>query len=282
MENDSDIRRLPLFKTLASKLEDLRHRQKADDSPSYDPDDEDSEEPVENDEDEEEPVQDVEDVKEPGDGEDGLSPDKKESADKEADKSKPIGEKYIVTKFRSAGLTPVSPHDIDEAAREVLRDCFGDADDMSFLIPCGNNEEGYEQSLAKYRGGRVFRENMRYWLMRHCMLDADQTARFLGNTGVTTLGRHYIDSNNLANQYVVASKLWRLDALLSGYGKLYAGREEIDLKPSSMNKISSDAKYPLEVDLTIEAEEDGGEFTMIVTSKHGLATIASSTEGRNE
>ena len=262
---DSDIRRLPLSKTLASHLDKLKKKRgrKEESILSYDPDKDDEEE----DDASENYYHDNDDNETATE----VSNEQNKGKTATAQKKEP-GYTYIVKDSNdSSGLDPVAPSKLDQLVKKLLEEVFGKNNEMSFIIPCEDNDEGMEQNLARYRGGLIFRENLRYWLTRYCEFDVDQVSHYLGNTGATTLGRHYLDSNSTPNQYLVASKIWRLDALLQRKDNRTTQKQKIDSKKNKL-QIKSSETNPLDIELDIIPDEEADELTVSIRCDHGLAT----------
>ncbi len=256
---DSNIRRLPLSKTLVKHLEAIRPRRKRRGSAEeiYNPDVEESDD-----------SDNYEDIY-------SLESDENENTnEKSAATILSTAKMHIVRSSKnSTGEEAVSPHKLDEKTKEVLNDVFGDDDYLSFLIPCDSNDEGFEQSLARYRGGLIFRENLRYWLTRYCRLDVDQVSHYLGNSGATTLGRYYLDSNSTPNQYLVASKIWRFDALLEEHIKGCTYKRQEELKAECNKKLTIEGKgtKPIDIDLNITSINDSAPCQIKVRCTHDLS-----------
>ncbi len=262
---DSDIRRLPLSKTLASHLDKLKKKRGRQEESilSYDPDKDDEEE----DDASENYYHDNDDNETATEVSNGQDKGKSATAQK-----KEPGYTYIVKDSNdSSGLEPVAPSKLDKAVKKLLEEVFGINEEMSFIIPCEDNDEGLEQNLARYRGGFIFRENLRYWLTRYCAFDVDQVSHYLGNTGATTLGRHYLDSNSIPNQYLVASKIWRLDALLQRRGNKPAHRQIIGPKKNIL-RIKANETNPIDIELNVIPNEEPDELTVTIRCEHSIAT----------
>lgn len=269
LRSDSTIRRLPLSRTLVRHLEKIRPKRKRKESSEeiYNPDEEESDASEDN----------YEDI---------YSPEADKTGNNE-ESSTPIlstAKIHIVKSSKNfTGLEAVSPRKLDEETKKVLNDVFGDADYLSFIIPCDSNDEGFEQSLGRYRGGLIFRENLRYWLTRYCRLDVDQVSHYLGNSGATTLGRHYLDSNSTPNQYLVASKIWRFDALLEEHIK-GSNKGKTDFKAESHKPLTIDGKEakPIEIELNVTATNEPKPFQIKVKCPHGFSIYAQTVSVEDE
>ena len=278
---DSNIRRLPISSILEQHLEKIRPRRKHKgfSDEIYNPDKEEIEQAEDT----------YDDVYAAG----SSTADEDEAKNKDEDKNKTkdtgaktTGDIHIVKSSKnSSGLEAVSPNKLDNETKKLLEEVFGKDDDLTFIIPCEDNEEGLEQSLARYKGGFIFRENLRYWLTRYCAFDADQISHYLGNSGATTLGKHYLDSNCTPNQYLVASKIWRFDALLAGRlsNTSYKGIQERESSDEKILKIEGNEITPIELDLIITAEAESMPCTIKVRCEHGLAAciVHDETEGES-
>lgn len=271
LQEDSAIRRLPLPLSLVQHLEKIRPKKKGKtndkDLAEYNPDDTDDNPYAD---DETETGNNVEETK-----------DKEITENKQEIRS--ASQIHIVKEENSSdGLSAVSPSKIDQAAKDIINKVFKDSPDISVIIPCDENDEGMEQSLARIRGGLIFRENMRYWLTRYCAFDIDQVSHFLGNSGVTTLGRHYVDYNCPESQYQTASKLWRLDALLKTYQNSPNPQAEIRFTQKGVSKVSGNDQYPYQIDLDISSEDAEEDVVVTVRSNHGLATCLTFTSSKED
>ena len=260
LRSDSNIRRLPLSKTLAKHLEDIRPRRKRKESSEeiYNPDEEEFDAPIED------------------NYKDIYSPEADETVNNEETSTQILSTAtmHIVKSSKNfSGLEAVSPRKLDEKTKEVLNDVFGDDDYLSFIIPCENNDEGFEQSLGRYRGGLIFRENLRYWLTRYCRMDADQVSHYLGNSGATTLGRYYLDSNSTPNQYLVASKIWRFDALLEEHikGRTYRGQTDFRTESGKQITIDGNETKPIEIDFNVTSGKDSEPCSIKVKCTHDFS-----------
>lgn len=256
---DSNIRRLPLSKILSSHLDMLKKKRgrKEKSTLLYNPDEDDEDEASEN------YYHDNET--------DAADTSQQEKNEFVAEPKNEPGYTYIVKDSNSSsGLEPVAPSKLDKAVKKLLEEVFGKNDELSFIIPCEDNDDGLEQNLARYRGGLIFRENLRYWLTRYCAFDVDQVSHYLGNTGATTLGRHYLDSNSIPNQYLVASKIWRLDALLLRKGNMTSQKQIIGPKKNTL-RIKANETNPIDIELDVIPTENTDNLTVTIRSDHGLA-----------
>lgn len=124
-------------------------------------------------------------------------------------------------------------------------------------------------SFSDY-GGDFARENFRYYASDVAGLTADEIAYILGNKPPTTFGAHYCDYHNPASQYVLATKLNRINALLE--------KENLFSKPKPAH-ISDSGEYvfrndkssnPIQLNIVKKNEYKVKEIKIDVSSSYGV------------
>ena len=183
--------------------------------------------------------------------------------------SKQNEKRYILSWTKQSGAAnPIKPPDLDKITRDLLNDEFGNKQTL-FTLLSAEDGNGAEVDLSNYKGS-IFRENIRYWTTMRCGFDIDEVAHILGNEKPTVLGRYYRDFNNDATQYMMYSKLARMDALLEYYNKPYAGLKSLDIPSdrTSDYEIKAESQTPLQLEISANSENPE---TITLSCYHGFS-----------
>ncbi len=194
-------------------------------------------------------------------------------AAKQDGSSKQNEKRYILSWTKQSGAAnPIKPPDLDKITRDLLNDEFGNKQTL-FTLLSAEDGTGAEVDLSNYKGS-IFRENIRYWTTMRCGFDIDEVAHILGNEKPTVLGRYYRDFNNDATQYMMYSKLARMDALLEYYNKPYAGLKSLDIPSdrTSDYEIKAESQTPLQLEISANSENPE---TITLSCYHGFSMFVS-------
>ena len=194
-------------------------------------------------------------------------------AAKQDGSSKQNEKRYILSWTKQSGAAnPIKPPDLDKITRDLLNDEFGNKQTL-FTLLSAEDGNGAEVDLSNYKGS-IFRENIRYWTTMRCGFDIDEVAHILGNEKPTVLGRYYRDFNNDATQYMMYSKLARMDALLEYYNKPYAGLKSLDIPSgrTSDYEIKAESQTPLQLEISVNSEKPE---TITLSCHHGFSMFVS-------
>lgn len=197
-----------------------------------------------------------------------ILPETSSSPDIKYDEEETIPrDKYLTTwKPGEEPCFPSKPSLLDRKTKEILDKVFPNQN--LFTLSSDENDKGAEVDLAKYKGN-IFRENLRYWATEVCACDDDEIAHLLGNAKVTTLGTSYRDFNNTFTQYLIHSKLARMDAaILFPKEKYECTYFEMNSKKKSTMKIPPSGRNPHVIEMEITSKS-GKEPLISLECEHG-------------
>lgn len=135
-------------------------------------------------------------------------------------------------------------------------------DPVIVSIDSGN---GYrEENLSEFKGN-IFKQNIRYWLIKSAGFLTDEMRYFLGLKPTTTIFSNYIDMRDENSLYALYVKLRRLDAFLE-FG---SDKTEYQVKT---DHISFNEEAYLPSDILIEFESEKDLTIEIKQVRHGLVS----------
>ena len=181
--------------------------------------------------------------------------------------------RYILSWTKENGATdPIKPPSLDRITRDLLNNEFGNNQTL-FTLLSDEDGNGAEVDLSNYKGS-IFRENIRYWTTMRCGFDIDEVAHILGNEKPSVLGRYYRDFNDEATQYLMYSKLARMDAILEYCDKPYAGIKSLDIPSGQTHdyKIKAESQIPLQLEISASSEKPE---TITFNCNHGFSMFVS-------
>lgn len=137
--------------------------------------------------------------------------------------------------FSDTGKSPIEHREITKTFKNILNDM-----NLPKLAEQTINEESL--SLSDY-GGDLLRENFRFYAIDKAGLTNDEIAYLLGNVPPTTFGHYYCDFFNHSAQYLLMTKLNRLDAILT--------KEELFEKNNHTQSLAGNHDYPFESKVSV-------------------------------
>lgn len=165
---------------------------------------------------------------------------------KESCRKDDISEMYIVVSDISdidRPSEPVKPPVLSALCKDLLREVR--IKDVFISVP--DEDSGTKEfNVAKY-GGDMFRENFKYWCFTKIGMTEDEVAFLLGNQPATTFGLFYCDYMNASSQFVLYTKLRRMDAFLE------RSPEFIEEKTEGVTEMEIQFKsdMPVQIDLNV-------------------------------
>lgn len=155
------------------------------------------------------------------------------------------------------------PSKLADKCREFVSEMHFDPVIVS--IDSGN---GYrEENLSEFKGN-IFKQNIRYWLIKCAGFLTDEMRYFLGLKPTTTIFSNYIDMRDESSLYALYVKLRRLDALLE-YG---SDSTEYETQLSDGSEISFEEKAYLPSDILVNFESEKDLTIEIHQVRHGLVS----------
>lgn len=171
------------------------------------------------------------------------------------------------------------PKELDKLCKEVLKEAR--LDDHMIQIP--DSDGGWKETNLSHYQGDFFRMNFKYWAVELCKFTQDELAFFVGNVGVTTVGRNYCDYQADTSQLILFAKLQRLEALLR-YRENALPMETIPFSghPSYEIKITRKLGRPIRLQLWLHVSGGSGEVKLTVNSDYGVSTYLTRFSGESE
>jgi len=160
---------------------------------------------------------------------------------------------------------PLAPRELDVLTKDLIR-MLG-IPDVAVSIP--DLDGGFKDTnLSKYQGD-LLRENFRYWALTKAKLLDDEIQYLLGNRRSTTFGIFYCDYLCDASQYLLYSKLRRMDAILLYPSEDLFLKKDYEITDSDSHEYRGENEYPMQLDMTvIPADSEAVKIT--ITATHGL------------
>lgn len=160
---------------------------------------------------------------------------------------------------------PLAPRELDVLTKDLIS-MLG-IPDVAVSIP--DLDGGFKDTnLSKYQGD-LLRENFRYWALTKAKLLDDEIQYLLGNRRSTTFGIFYCDYLCDASQYLLYSKLRRMDAILLYPSEDLFLKKDYEITDSDSHEYRCESKYPIQLDMSvIPADSEAVKIT--ITATHGL------------
>lgn len=173
-----------------------------------------------------------------------------------------------------------SPRNLDIRCKQLINSLS--LPDRVVAIPSQNN--GTKETNLNEYGGDFFRENFRYWSLTLAGMTNDETAYLIGNTPETTFGRFYCDYLNDASQYLLYTKLRRIDAMLLGSTENYSSIEEKLATGDEAGHIRIETETgpePANVQLRINVPPEATWLNVDIDSKYAFSVFAVTLQERS-
>ncbi len=191
-----------------------------------------------------------------------------------------IAERPIVweAETKNRGKQAFSPRKLDELCKQLIKSLG--LPDRFVVIP--SRSEGTKETNLNEYGGDFFRENFRYWSLSLAGMTNDETAYLIGNTPETTFGRYYCDYLNDASQYMLYTKLRRIDAMLLRRTDCDCSIEEKLAIGDEAGRITIETgPEPANVQLKINVPPEASWLKVEVDSKQAFSVFAATLQERN-
>ena len=179
----------------------------------------------------------------------------------------PKRSEYII----SGTELPLDPKKINEAFRKLFSK-MGLGQDEELSLPDDLVD------LSRY-GGDFLREHFRYVCSDVAGLQSDEIAYLLGTTPLTTFGRYYCDYLNPAAQYMLFTKLCRIDSLIESPLRFRDPQAYTISNNQKMKFVTVDKKYsqeptslPMQLN-TVYRNDSDQDVRITVSTDHGGLTI---------